>query len=206
MVTVEPMLEGRTVAGVVLAAGAGRRFGGPKALVELGGELLVERAVRTVTQAGCDPVFVVVGSHADEVLSRAALGAAKPVIAAGWSEGMGASLRAGIDAAEAAGCQAIVVSLVDQPRITAAAIRQLIEAWSHGAEAAVATYDGKPRNPVLLDRSTWDGVRETAIGDVGARDWLRANRDRVVNVACDEAGDPADIDTQQDLEAIEQDS
>jgi nicotine blue oxidoreductase len=197
------MPDGRSVAGVVLAAGAGRRLGAPKALVELGGELLVERAVRTAAGGGCDPVFVVLGSHADEVLSRASLAGARPVIAADWSEGMGASLRAGIDAAESTRCPAIVVSLVDQPRITAAAIRRLIDAWIGGAEAAVATYDGKPRNPVLLARTTWDEVRATAIGDTGAREWLRANRCRVVNVACDEVGDPADIDTPLDLEAIQ---
>jgi CTP:molybdopterin cytidylyltransferase MocA len=192
------------VAGVVLAAGAGRRLGRPKALVSLGGELLVERAARISAAGGCDPVFVVLGSHADEVLADAQLDAARPVVAADWSEGMAASLRAGIDAVEATGAHAVVISLVDQPLIDPVAIQRLIAAWAQGADAAAATYGGKPRNPVVLDRNSWSEIRETARGDVGAREWLRAHPDRVVDVPCDEAGDPVDIDTPSDLEALQE--
>jgi nicotine blue oxidoreductase len=193
-----------TVAGVVLAAGAGRRFGGPKALVSLGGELLVERAIRTASEAGCDPVLVVLGSHADEVLDRAELGDAQPVRAANWSQGMGASLRAGIEAAEALGSEAIAVLLVDQPRVGAEALRRLIAAWQDGATAAVATYDGKRRNPVVLDRSVWADISAAPVGDIGARDWLRSHPDQVVEVGCDGTGDPVDIDTPLDLNALQE--
>jgi CTP:molybdopterin cytidylyltransferase MocA len=192
-----------SVAGVVLAAGAGRRLGQPKALVELGGQLLVERAIRTATDGGCSPVIVVLGSHADEVLSRARLEAAHPVVADDWSTGMGASLRAGIAAADAMGSDAIAVILVDQPRIGAEALRRLIAAWQAGAVAAVATYDGQPRNPAVLDRSIWAAVSAAATGDVGARGWLREHPDQVVEVACDGTGDPVDIDTPLDLEALQ---
>jgi CTP:molybdopterin cytidylyltransferase MocA len=192
-----------TVAGLILAAGAGRRLGGPKALVSLHGELLVERAVRTVTNGGCDPVLVVLGSHADEVLARADLGTARVVLADNWSEGMGASLRAGLEAAEAMDCKAVAVTLVDQPLVSAAALRRLSDAWRAGAVAAVATYDRQPRNPVVLDRSIWAEVSATAVGDVGARGWLRHHSDQVVEVACDDIGDPADIDTETDLNAME---
>jgi CTP:molybdopterin cytidylyltransferase MocA len=193
-----------TVAGVVLAAGAGRRLGQPKALVRLGGELLVERAIRTATLGGCEPVIVVLGSHAAEVIERAALGAAKPVLAEDWSQGMGASLRAGIDAADGLGCGAIAVLLVDQPRIGPEALRRVIATWQAGALAAVATYDGAPRNPVVLDRQVWAEVRTAAEGDVGARGWLREHRDQVTEVPCDGAGDPVDIDTPLDLEALQE--
>jgi CTP:molybdopterin cytidylyltransferase MocA len=192
-----------SVAGVVLAAGAGRRFGAPKALVELGGQLLVERAIRTATDGGCTPVIVVLGSHADDVLSRARLGAAHPVVAENWSEGMGASLRAGIAAADAMGSDAIAVILVDQPRIGPEALRRLTAAWQAGAVAAVATYDGQPRNPAVLDRSIWAEVSAEATGDIGARGWLREHPDQVVEVACDGTGDPVDIDTPLDLEALQ---
>jgi CTP:molybdopterin cytidylyltransferase MocA len=183
-------------------AGAGRRFGGPKALVRLDGELLVERAVRLAVDGGCDPVLVVVGASADAVIEAAELGDAHVVRADGWAEGMGASLRAGIDAAEALDCQAIIVVLADQPRIGPAALRRLIAAWQAGATAAVATYDGKPRNPVVLDRSIWAEVRAAAQGDVGARGWLRSHADQVVEVACDGTGDPFDVDTPLDLSAL----
>jgi CTP:molybdopterin cytidylyltransferase MocA len=65
--------------------------------------------------------------------------------------------------------------------------------------AAVATYGGNPRNPVLLDRATWPAVSELAVGDVGARAWLRAHRDLGLAVPCDGTGRPEDIDTADDL-------
>jgi CTP:molybdopterin cytidylyltransferase MocA len=193
-----------TVAGVVLAAGAGRRLGRPKALVTLHGERLVERAVRLASDGGCDPIIVVLGSRADEVVAQAALGGARIAVAEDWSEGMGASLRAGLDAAEALGCQAAAVILVDQPRIGPEALRRLVAAWEAGAAAAVATYDGRPRNPVVLDRSIWADVRTRATGEMGARGWLRDNPDRVVQVVCDGTGDPVDIDTPSDLETLQE--
>jgi CTP:molybdopterin cytidylyltransferase MocA len=196
--------EDAVVAGVVLAAGAGRRLGGPKALVRLGGELLVERAVRLASDGGCRPIIVVLGSHADEVIEQADLGDARPVVAADWAAGMGSSLAAGVDAAEALGCQAVAIILVDQPRVGPAALQRLTAAWAQGAVAAVATYDRQPRNPVVLDRSVWAEVRDAVRGDNGARDWLRANPDRVVDVACDGTGDPVDIDTPLDLEALQE--
>lgn len=195
-----------TVAGVVLAAGAGRRLGQPKALVRLGEELLVERAVRIAIEGGCEPVLVVVGSHADEVLAHARLGAARPVLAEDWDEGMGASLRAGIAAAGALDCEAIAVILVDQPRIGPEALRRLVAAWETGAAAAVATYDGKPRNPVVLDRSIWADVSANARGDIGARGWLREHPEQVVEVPCDGTGDPVDVDTPLELEALLQEA
>jgi CTP:molybdopterin cytidylyltransferase MocA len=192
-----------TVAGLVLAAGAGRRLGRPKALVSLHGELLVERAVRTAVAADCDPVLVVLGSHAEEVIAASDLGSARTVLAENWSEGMGASLRAGLDAATALGCKAVAVILVDQPLVSAEALRQLGDAWRAGAVAAVATYGGKPRNPVVLDHSIWTEVAAAAVGDVGARGWLRSHPEQVVDVACDGSGDPIDIDTPNDLIALE---
>jgi CTP:molybdopterin cytidylyltransferase MocA len=68
-----------------------------------------------------------------------------------------------------------------------------------GASAAVATYDGQPRNPVLLARSIWPAVSASAVGDIGARAWLRANPDQVVAVDCDGTGDPRDVDVPGDL-------
>lgn len=184
-----------SVAGLVLAAGAGTRFGGPKALVPLEGEPLVVRAVRTLTLAGCDPVVVVVGA------SAAAVSALVPVavVATDWESGMGASLRAGLAALTAPAC---VVMLVDQPLVTAAAVARLVAAWSDGAVAAVATYGGEPRNPVLLDASVWSDVAELAVGDVGARPWLRAHPELVVAVPCGDVGAAADVDTVEDLSQI----
>jgi CTP:molybdopterin cytidylyltransferase MocA len=148
-------------------------------------------------------VLVVLGSHADEVVAGTDLGAARTVLAENWSEGMGASLRAGLEAAAALGCEAVAVILVDQPLISADALRRLGDAWRAGAVAAVATYDGKPRNPGVLDHSIWTEVAAAAVGDVGARGWLRSHPEQVVEVACDGSGDPIDIDTPNDLIALE---
>ncbi len=187
------------VAGLLLAAGSGSRFGGPKALVELDGELLVHRAARLLRDGGCDPVVLVVGAQAERV--RAAAGIADVVVAQGWAEGMGASLRAGL-AGLPAGAQACVVALVDQPLVGVEAVRRLRRAWEGGAVAAVATYGGRQRNPVLLDRSTWGEVAALAEGDAAARTWLRAHPERVTAVDCDGTGSPFDVDTPDDLAAL----
>ena len=188
------------VAGLLLAAGAGRRFGGPKALVELDGELLVHRGAALLRDGGCAPVVVVVGAAARQV--QAAAGDLPTVVAADWESGMGASLRAGLAALADGPSQACVVALADQPRVGPQAVVRLVQAWRAGADAAVATYDGRQRNPVLLDRSTWGEVGDAAVGDTGARAWLRQHPERVAVVSCDDTGTPFDIDTPDDLAAL----
>jgi CTP:molybdopterin cytidylyltransferase MocA len=189
------------LAGVVLAAGGGSRFGGPKALIRLGAELLVERAVRVLRAGGCDRVVVVLGAGADGVRAAADLAEVSTVDNPDWPTGLASSLRAGL-AAVPPGAGAAVVALVDQPLVTAAAVERLAAAWRAGAVAAVAGYAGQPRNPVLLDRGVFAGVAAAATGDTGARGWLRANPGKVTLVPCDGAGDPYDIDTPADLAAV----
>ena len=173
-------------------------MGRPKALVELDGEPLVRRGIRLLTDGGCSPVLVVVGAGAQEV--RPLCAGALVVEAAAWSTGMGASLRAGLAALDA-DVDACVVALVDQPLVSARAVAQLRAAHAGGAAAAVATYAGKRRNPVLLDRCTWVGVTASATGDEGARSWLRTHPELVVPVDCTGAGSPDDLDTPADLAA-----
>lgn len=189
-----------TVAGVLLAAGAGRRMGGPKALVELDGEPLVRRGVRLLSEAGCDPVLVVVGAAAVDVAPLCE--GAHVVVATEWASGMGASLRAGLAALVESAASAAVIVLVDQPLVTTEAVRRLVAAAAGGALAAVATYDGRRRNPVLLDRSVWPGVAEAAVGDAGARGWLRAHPELVVGVDCSDTGSAEDLDTPLDLARV----
>lgn len=183
------------VAGLVLAAGEGRRLGRPKALVEHRGERLVDRAVRTLRDGGCDPVVVVSGAAALDV------DGATVVDNRNWASGMASSLRTGL-AALPADAGAVVISLVDQPGIGPESVRRLVTAYERGAEVAVATYDGQPRNPVLLARRHWAGVAALAVGDVGARPFLRAHPELVTPVDCGDTGDPTDIDTEADLEQM----
>lgn len=189
-----------SVAGLVLAAGGGTRLGRPKALVRLDGELLVERVCRILAGGGCDPVVVVLGADAATVRASAVLPAV--VENPAWREGLGSSLRVGLAALDRA-VQAVVVALVDQPFIGSAAVERLIASWHGGAVAAVATYVGQPRNPVLLTRAVFAEVAASAQGDVGARAWLRAHTERVTSVPCDDTGNPCDIDTPADLDAAQ---
>lgn len=189
-----------SVAGLLLAAGAGRRFGGPKALVRFDGQLLVERGARLLADGGCDPVVVVLGAAAEQVVAATTL--PHVVVATGWEGGMGVSLRVGLDALLTGTADACVIALADQPDIGPHAVARLLSAHASGAVAAVATYDGVARNPVLLARRIWPDIAELAVGDTGARAWLRAHPDLVTPVACDGTGTPFDVDTPEDLERL----
>ncbi|MFC6023057.1 NTP transferase domain-containing protein [Plantactinospora solaniradicis] len=182
------------VAGLVLAAGAGRRYGGPKALVRLDGRLLVERAVQLARDGGCAPVVAVLGAAAPIVRTRAELGDALTVENPDWSTGMGSSLRAGLAALGDTDAVAAVVLLVDMPGITAEAVRRLV-ALAAPDRLAMAGYGTRRGHPVLLGRAHWAGVSESAVGDVGARPYLRRNAARLRVVPCDDVADDADLDT-----------
>jgi CTP:molybdopterin cytidylyltransferase MocA len=183
------------VAGILLAAGAGRRLGQPKALVDLGGRPLAARGVALLREGGAAPVIVVTGAAA--VNLTGVITVHNPH----WATGMGSSLAAGL-ATVPDGCAAAVVALVDQPLVGAAAVRRLIAAYQGGASVAVAAYGGQPRNPVLLGREHWAEVTALAAGDAGARAFLRARPDLVTLVECGDTGSPDDIDTTEDLARI----
>ena len=197
-----------TVAGVLLAAGEGSRFGQPKALVELNGQTLAERGVGLLRAGGADPILVVTGAVPLE-LDRT-LTVDNPL----WRTGMGSSLRAALQALSEAArgpdigpemgtdIGAVVVALADQPLVGAEAVARLIAAYRGGASVAVAAYDGQPRNPVLLAREHWPEVIATATGDQGARTFLRTRPELVTLVECADTGRPDDIDTPADLARI----
>jgi CTP:molybdopterin cytidylyltransferase MocA len=189
------------IAGLLLAAGGGSRFGGPKALAVLNGRLLVEHGVHLLREGGCDPVHVVLGAGITEVEDRADLTPAVVVANPAWAEGMSTSLRAGLRSLPAE-VDAVVITLVDQPRLSPLGVRRMQQAFTEGATIAQATYAGRPGHPVLLARSTWAGVADSATGDEGARAYLKANPSLVTYVACDDAGTPIDVDHPADLAAL----
>jgi nicotine blue oxidoreductase len=169
---------------------------GPKALVELDGELLVSRALRVLADGGATPLVVVVGAAAAQV--RAALPRGVLAVEAhDWAQGMGASLRAGLAALAAVDSPAALVHLVDLPGVTAAAVARL------GSGAAAddlrrACYAGRPAHPVLIGRSHWSAVAASAAGDTGARGYL-AGHPALVLVECGDVADPEDVDTPEAL-------
>jgi CTP:molybdopterin cytidylyltransferase MocA len=189
------------VAGVLLAAGQGSRFGRPKALIELGGQTLAERGVAMLLTGGADPILVVTGAAP---VTLAPQHQVHTVYNEEWRTGMGSSLRAALRSAPllSPDVGAAVVALADQPLVGAEAVARLIAAYRSGASVAVAAYDGQPRNPVLLAREHWPEVIATATGDQGARAFLRARPDLVTLVECGDTGRPDDIDTPADLDRI----
>ena len=191
-----------TVAGVLLAAGEGSRLGRPKALVELGGQTLAERGVQLLRAGGADPILLVTGAVQ---VTPVPLDRILTVYNERWRTGMGSSLRAALLALTEAGPSevgAVVVALADQPLVGADAVARLIAAYRGGASVAVAAYEGRPRNPVLLAREHWPEVIATATGDQGARAFLRARADLVTLIECGDTGSPDDIDTAEDLERV----
>ncbi|MHA6621775.1 nucleotidyltransferase family protein [Pseudonocardia sp. DLS-67] len=185
-------------AGLLLAAGAGRRMGRPKALVRFDGEPLVRRAVRVLADGGCAPLVVVVGAAAEEVEPLLPAGV-RAVVADDWNEGMGASLRAGLAALDGLDPvpDAALVHLVDLPGVTAAAVARLA-ALASPHVLARAAYDAHPAHPVLLGRAHWPGVRAAAAGDAGARAYLSGHPDLEL-VECGDLAVPDDVDTPEQL-------
>ncbi|MFD5264781.1 NTP transferase domain-containing protein [Streptomyces sp. NPDC058335] len=192
------------VAGLLLAAGGGRRLGGrPKALLTHRGRPLVEHAVEALRAAGCPRVHVVLGAAADAVRERARLEGCVLVVNPEWERGMGGSLRAGLDSLAGTGARAALVSLVDQPGIGERALARVLAAHEDESSLASAAYDGKRGHPVLLGAAHWAGVAATATGDRGARDYLKAHEEEIRLVECGDVARPYDIDTVDDLVHLE---
>ena len=183
---------------VLLAAGAGRRFGGPKQIAEWRGAPLLEWALDAALGVpALDPLVVVLGAHAEEVAASVDLSPATVAYAPDWEEGQAASLRAGVAALGAV--DGAVVLLADTPFVTAQVVAGVIDHHSSGCDVVRAVYGGQPGHPVLLGPAALARVPECS-GDVGARALFAQLRVRDW-----EAGhlcDPTDIDTRTQLEAI----
>lgn len=193
-----------SVAGLLLAAGAGRRMGGPKALLrDARGVPYLDRAVGVLLAGGCDAVTVVLGASAAEargLLDACGWGAdpaVTTVLAADWGDGMGASLRAGLAALSGGPVDAALVTLVDLPDVDERVVRRLLEAGAGPESLARATYDARPGHPVLLGREHWAGVAESATGDQGARDYLAEHG--AVTCECRDLATGRDMDTPAEL-------
>lgn len=192
------------VAGLLLAAGGGRRLGGrPKALLPHRGRPLVEHAVGVLRKGGCSRIHVVLGAEADAVRERAALPGCLLVDNPEWARGMGSSLCAGLESLACTGVRAALVSLVDQPGIGPEAVARVLAAYGSPGSLAAAAYDGERGHPVLFGADHWAGIAASATGDRGARAYLKAHEDEVVLVECGNVAQPYDIDTESDLIHLE---
>ncbi|MBP2477370.1 nicotine blue oxidoreductase [Crossiella equi] len=183
-------------AGLVLAAGAGRRYGLPKALARTpSGESFLERATATLAEAGCAPVYAVLGAAAGQVRATARLPGVTTLDNPDWPTGMGGSLRVGL-AALTDDVDAVLVVPVDMPGLTPAAVRRVLALAAPEALAA-ASFDGVRGHPVLFGRAHWAGAAASATGDAGARSYLREHPP--VLVACEDVAEGSDVDTPNQL-------
>jgi CTP:molybdopterin cytidylyltransferase MocA len=184
------------IGGIVLAAGAGTRFGGSKQLADLHGRPLLEHVLQTMANSPVDRVAVVLGAGAEDVLAAIDLHGAEAVVCERWEEGQAASLASGL--AELADADAVVVTLGDQPTVPPEAIRRLLDARGD-APAVRATYGGRPGHPVVLESELFAAFRNVS-GDHGARHLLM--KVGTVEVACDDLGGGEDVDTRAQLDAL----
>ena len=192
------------VAGLLLAAGAGRRMGGPKALLrDQDGVPFLDRGVVSLLGGGCAQVTVVLGAaerDARGLLDEAGWSTDDRIAvvhAADWDEGMGASLRAGLTAIEGSPAASVLVTLVDLPDVDARVVRRVLDASSGTAALARASYAGRPGHPVLIGRDHWSGVVSSAKGDRGARTYLEDHP--VTLCECGDLASGRDLDRPEDL-------
>ena len=196
------MSKGHTgVSAIVLAAGCGSRFGGGKLLARFGGQPLIEAVLDNLREAPVDEVIVVVGADAEGLREVCERYDVRIVENEEWERGQSTSVLAGLRACAG---DAAVVLLGDQPFIGAGAVGRLVAAFAEGAKIAVATYGGKRRNPVLFSREVWPLLEAELDGDEGARPVLQRHPGLVVEVPCEGVGDPADVDTSEDLGRLEE--
>lgn len=193
--------EPPAVAGLILAAGASRRMGRPKQLLDWGGHPLVRVVAETALVAGLDPLLVVVG-HAQEQV-RAALAGLPLGVALNpdYAQGQASSLRVGVEALPP-NTSAALVLLGDQPFVTPAIIQTLCHAWrERRAEVVAPLYRGRRGNPVLFARTLFPELL-TISGDQGARALLAADPARVLLVPFDDERPLADLDTPEDYQRL----
>ena len=171
---------------LILAAGQGRRFGGPKAPYIFQGKRLVDRAVDNSRDAGIDKVFVVLGAWVGEVPN------AELIINQNWQEGMGSSLRVGLtQLIPQIEIEEVLVSLVDLPDLNGALFSKIAKSPGH---LVAATYKGVRGHPVKIERRHWIPIIETLSGDSGAKDYLNSHASELVLVEVGDLATGEDLD------------
>jgi CTP:molybdopterin cytidylyltransferase MocA len=183
-----------TIPGLLLAAGAGRRAGGPKALRrDSHGVPWVVATAKSMKAAGCAPVIVATGCEHEQVGQVLDGEDVLTFYVDGWQSGLSASLRAGLREAIRLDSPAVLIHLVDLPGVGPAAIRRVLSAEPvTPATLHRASYAGQPGHPVLIGSAHYQAVLEAVSGDAGAGSYLNSNGAALV--PCDDLADGADAD------------
>lgn len=174
------------VGAVILAAGASKRLGEPKQLLVLGGETLLERAVRVARAAECSPVVVVLGASAEVIRAGCELDNAVVVMNEDWAEGMGSSVRVGLGVMRR--LDACIVMTCDMPAVTVGHLRALMSS----GEVTASSYSGKKGVPAYFPVAVFQALMELR-GESGAKDLLGSARSVGL------VGGEFDVDTIEDL-------
>jgi CTP:molybdopterin cytidylyltransferase MocA len=181
---------------LVLAAGAGSRFGSAKQLVRVNGQPLLHRAVSQATQVAGGAVTVVLGAHAQLLAPLLKHSPASVLVNRQWEEGLASSLRLGI-ARLPPGCEGVLVTLADQAAITVFDLQRLASAWRrHPDWLIAASYAGHTGVPAVFPSHTFHSFAALR-GDAGARSILARHADRCLRIPMPNAA--IDIDTPEDL-------
>ena len=188
---------GEMVSGVVLAAGASTRMGKQKLLLPIGGEPLIRRVVRSVCDAGFDDVLIVVGYEHEKILEALAGVPIRHAFNPGFASGMGSSFRTAVE--NLTSSEAAMFALADQPFVTSAEYRTILDAYlQHRSPIVSVRYGDVMAPPHLFTREFFP---ELALLEHGARPVLLRHRDRTMNLAF--APDLlVDVDTPEDYEAV----
>jgi molybdenum cofactor cytidylyltransferase len=195
-----PAERSSPVAGVVLAAGASRRFGRNKLLLSLGGESLVRRAAKAALEAGLSPVIVVLGHEADVIGPELSGLPVRGVINAAYARGMNTSLEAGI-AAVGSEAAAAVVLLADMPHVTADMLARLVAEHRRTAAPLVASdYEGVHAPPTLYARAIFPELGGPE-GDGCGKRVVRRHEAETVRVRWPAAA-LSDVDREEDWERV----
>lgn len=183
---------------VVLAAGEGSRMGSPKQLLDFGGKPLLRHAVDEALAAGCGPVAVVLGANADRIAPVLPPGAVTVLTNPRWPEGMGTSIHTGIQAMEAAGVDAAILTLGDQPLLTSTVFGRLTDLFRQSGKPIVtATYAGTVGVPVLFARAYFPLLMALEPNQ-GCKGVILKNRSESLGMDCPEA--EADLDTPEEYQ------
>ncbi len=186
------------IGAIILAGGEGKRMGAVKPLLDIHGVPALGRVIGTLRAAGVEEIIVVLGHAADAVREGVDLSGCRVIVNPNYKAGMASSLRTGI-AVLPAGARGFLILHSDMPYIAPETIEAITAAARTGARIVAPTYRGKRGFPVYIDRACFPGLIETLAGNVGARVYIAAHPELLVEIPVEDPGAVTDLDTPEDL-------